>query len=146
MKHVIILVALVAAAAFVSGCTEESAVVDQSRVVTDTGGSNSNQDVDLDAFREMARQSDCDDTRNQLFLIDEEVVFWAREGQCADWMYTYRLFGNAPDVTHCRFEDSIAGPQSECSKEHEALFSVIMRNLDDPTLGLAAERVQVIKF
>src|SRR5262245_8336360 len=71
--------------------------------------------IDVESFRQMARSSDCSDTRNRLYLIDERLVFWDRAGSCADAAYAQVLFGGSVDNRLCGNSDSIAGPQRGCS-------------------------------
>ena len=88
-------------------------------------------------FEEMARQSDCADRTNRLFLIDGALVFWDKAGTCADAAYSQTLFGATPQDLLCRYGDSIAGPQRECrDPRFEKLFDIILTHLDEPDLGL----------
>jgi hypothetical protein len=84
----------------------------------------------------MAENAACADLRNQLYVIDDQFVFWASEGQCNDAGYAYILYGATPDETLCSLEDSLMGPRSSCQPEMAALFETIQQNLDDPNLGL----------
>jgi hypothetical protein len=88
-------------------------------------------------FVEMARQSDCADRTNRLFLIDGALVFWDKAGSCADAAYSQTLFGATPRDVLCRYGDSIAGPRKECTDPRfEKQFDIILAHLDRPDLGL----------
>jgi hypothetical protein len=73
--------------------------------------------VDLAPFKDWARARGCDDIRNRLFLIDDQLVFSDIAGNCADGSYGRTLFGSTPDQVLCVFHDSIAGPVNECQDE-----------------------------
>jgi hypothetical protein len=96
--------------------------------------------VNLEPFRALARNADCADRTNRLFLIDRKLVFWNREASCADAAYTRTLFGRTPDHLICRAFDSIAGPQRTChdAVPYEAMFDTILQHLDAPDLGLGS--------
>jgi hypothetical protein len=106
------------------------------------------REVDLAPFKERAKASGCADIRSQLFLIDDQLVFWDIAGNCADASYSEMLFDSTPDQVLCSFHDSIAGPIKECQDEqYQDLFDVITANLDKPDLGLgAAHTVQSVPF
>ena len=99
-------------------------------------------------FVEMARQSDCADQKNRLFLIDGALVFWDKAGNCADGAYSQTLFGATPEDLLCRYGDSIAGPLKACeAPRYEKLFDIILSHLDEPDLGLGPEHtVRAIPF
>ncbi len=104
-------------------------------------------DFDLEPFQVMARSAGCADRVNRLFLIDQEGVFWHREGTCADAAYALTLYGRAVDEVICYLGDSIAGPQRTCAASAEALFTTITENLNARDLGLGKEhRVEAIPF
>lgn len=92
--------------------------------------------LDMEPFLTMAEDAACADLRNQLYVIDDQFVFWAVEGQCSDASYAYILYGATPDEKLCYLEDSIVGPRSTCQPDLEALFETIQQNLDHPNLGL----------
>src|SRR5689334_14674744 len=94
--------------------------------------------ADLDAFRKLARESNCADVRNHLFLIDNHIVFWDRESRCADAAYAQTLYDRKPDTVLCNNMDSIAGPQRSCNGDAPFInmFDTILKNLDAPDLGL----------
>ena len=104
--------------------------------------------VDLDSFRELARNAPCADIDNRLFLIDEAVLFWTREGNCPDNWYEHVLFGETPEKVICQLHDSIAGPVYTCNDStYEAIFWTIVDNLDKEDLGLGPNHtVETIHF
>ena len=104
--------------------------------------------VDLAAFKQLARTEPCADIRNQLFLIDDQLVFWDVAGNCADASYSQTLYRSSPDQVLCAAHDSIAGPMTNCQDEqYRALFDTITANLDQPDLGLGSQHtVQSVPF
>lgn len=104
--------------------------------------------VDLESFKALARQSDCADLRNRLFLIDGVMVFWDRAGQCPDASYALTLYGSSVERVLCRAMDSVAGPMKDCRAEPYApLFETILAHTNEPDLGLGrAHTVQPIAF
>ena len=100
------------------------------------GSSNEQISLDMDPFLQMAEDAACADLRNQLYVIDDQFVFWATEGQCNDASYAYILYGAMPDEELCYLEDSFTGPRSTCDPDREVLFETIQQNLDHPNLGL----------
>lgn len=92
--------------------------------------------LDIEPFLHMAEDAACADLRNQLYVIDDQFVFWAAEGQCNDASYAYILYGATPDEKLCYLEDSLMGPRSSCQPDLEALFETIQQNPDHPNLGL----------
>jgi len=104
--------------------------------------------VDLAPFKELAKAGACADIRNRLFLIDDQLVFWDRAGNCADAAYGEALYGSTPDQVLCVAHDSIAGPVKECPDEqYRDLFETITANLDKPDLGLGSgHTVQPVSF
>ena len=105
-------------------------------------------EIDLTPFKQRAREGQCADIRNQLFLIDDLLVFWDVVGNCADASYSQTLFGSTPDEILCIAHDSIAGPMKRCENErYQDLFNTITDNLDQPDLGLGSDHtVQAIPF
>ena len=96
--------------------------------------------VDLAPFQKMAGLGPCADTRNRLFLIDDQWVFWDSAGNCADAAYSETLYGRTPDQILCVLHDSIAGPIKNCQDErYQDLFDTMTANLDKPDLGLGSE-------
>lgn len=94
------------------------------------------------AFIELARDSNCADVRNQLFVIDHALVFWDRAGTCPDASYRETLFGRTPDKVLCVSHDSIAGPVKHCpDPSYGDLFDIVITHLDEPGLGLGQGHV-----
>jgi len=102
----------------------------------------------LAPFKKMAKDDQCAGTRNRLFLIDGELVFWDSAGACSDAAFAEVLYGSTPDRVLCRFHDSIAGPAQECpDASYQDLFETIVANLDKPDLGLGpAHTVRPVEF
>lgn len=97
--------------------------------------------VNLAPFKAMARAADCSDKRNRLYLIDDQMVFWDREGSCMDALFTLTLFGQTVSDVLCNRSDSIGGPNATtCTDESfRPMFETMISNLDDPALGLGPE-------
>ena len=53
--------------------------------------------LELDDFRMVVNNATCADITNELFVIDNQIVFWVTEGNCPDASYTYPLFDNTPN-------------------------------------------------
>jgi hypothetical protein len=104
--------------------------------------------IDLAPFKAMAKAGQCADIRNRLFLIDDQVVFWDRAGNCADAAYSETLYGSTPDQVLCIAHDSIAGPMKTCQDGlYQGLFDTMTANLDQPDLGLGpGHTVQPVSF
>ena len=104
--------------------------------------------MDLAPFQKMAREGPCAESRNRLFLIDGQWVFWDRAGRCADAAYSQTLFGATVNDRLCDFHDSIAGPLKSCREERvRQIFDTIIANLDKPDLGLGPQhQIQPILF
>jgi hypothetical protein len=96
--------------------------------------------VNLEPFRELARNASCADVRNRLFLIDQRLVFWDRESKCADAAYAQTLYDRRPGSVLCNVMDSIAGPQRRCNADAPFInmFDTILGHLDAPDLGLGS--------
>jgi len=119
---------LVITAIILAGC-------DHGTIDTGSGGA-------LAPFRHMAATSSCADVRNRLFLIDRQLVFWDRAGNCADMMYAETLYGQTTEDVLCVFADSIDGPHKQCTDPTFAsMFDTIIGNLDDPQLGLGPDHL-----
>ena len=99
-------------------------------------------------FIAMARTASCNETRNRLFVIDGKQVFWDHAGQCADASYEQVLFGSTPEARLCSHGDTIAGPRTSCQDESaRALFDTIVKNADQPDLGLGSgHKVEQLTF
>ena len=106
-----------------------------------------NSNINVDIFIEMAEnETSCSDIRNDLYLIDNEIVFWIVEGSCSDASYSYTLFKNTPEIVLCSVFDSIAGPQEICNNiEYQELFNILKINIDKNNFGLD-DRYEVTKF
>jgi hypothetical protein len=119
-------------------------------LLTSCAGSSAEPDsaVDLAPFKEMARDGGCADIRNRLFLIDDQLVFWDRAGNCADAAYGEALYGSTPDQVLCTFHDSIAGPRKNCQDaQYQEMFDTMTSNLDKPDLGLGpGHTLQPVRF
>jgi uncharacterized protein YpmB len=93
--------------------------------------------LELDNFKDIARNASCADITNNLFVIDNKMVFWVVEGNCLDASYTYTLYGNSSDEIYCKKYDSIAGPQEQCNNvDYQEIFQIITENLENDNLGL----------
>lgn len=93
--------------------------------------------IDMDVFRNMASNATCSDINNKLFIIDNQLVFWVKEGNCADASYEYTLFGSNTNEIICKKFDSIIGPQEQCfDDEFQEMFQILIDNLDADDLGL----------
>jgi hypothetical protein len=98
-------------------------------------------------FVKMAQGEQCADIRNRLFVIDGKQVFWDRAGNCPDNGHAQVLFGYAPEQVACQASDTIAGPRTSCTEEkYRAMFDTILKNLDQPGLGLAGHKVEQVPF
>jgi hypothetical protein len=94
----------------------------------------------LNPFVKMARGSVCADKWNRLYLIDEKLVFWDRQGDCPDNSYAQTLYGKTPDEILCVQHDSIAGPRKECrDPKYAELFETLIGHLGEPNLGLGTQ-------
>jgi hypothetical protein len=104
--------------------------------------------IDYNIFKNMAKNTPCADIANKLYVIDNQIVFWAVEGNCPDASYSYSLFGNTPEEIICKRYDSIAGPIKECNDEsYMNIFQIIIDNLDSDNLGLnGTHKVTEISF
>lgn len=97
----------------------------------------SGDEVDLAPFKLLAQNAGCADTRNRLFLIDEEQVFWDRAGSCADAGFSQTLYGSTTDVTLSERYDSIAGVITLYEDEsYRVMFDTMVSNLNEEGLGL----------
>jgi Carboxypeptidase regulatory-like domain len=94
--------------------------------------------IDLAPFVNMANSAACANILNQLFLIDNHLVFWYRQGRCPDNSFGQKLFSDTVDTVLCYLHDSVAGPTGGCSPNdsYSTMFDTIISNLDKPDLGL----------
>lgn len=99
-------------------------------------------------FIQQARQAQCADIRNRLFVIDQALVFADRRGNCADAMYSEVLYGGTIDDVLCFEQDSFGGPHYGCpDPSYKPMFDWILAHLDEPDLGLEpAHTVQQLQF
>ena len=108
----------------------------------------SGSDVDLEPFKLMAANATCADTRNRLFLIDDEQVFWDRAGTCIDAGFAQTLYGSTTSTVLSEHYDSVAGPMTVYEDEnYRFMFDTMVANLDAANLGLGQEHsVQSVPF
>ena len=105
--------------------------------VTACGGSSSEPVVATADFIAMAKNAECSEYSNRLFLIDQKNVFWDVAGNCPDRSPLRRFFGQSPNAILCTEVSSIAGPITTCSDEHaRSLFTTIIYNLEKSDVGL----------
>jgi len=105
-----------------------------------SAGPGNESSIDLQPFIIQARNAECSDLRNILYVIDNRLVLWDRAGNCSDSNYSQTLYGQNIDQVLCRHFDSIAGPQTVYYDEkHKGLFDTALANLDKPDLGLGPE-------
>jgi hypothetical protein len=103
--------------------------------------------IDLQPFIAMATSAGCADLRNQLYVIDDQLVVWIVRGNCADASYRTALFGPTPDDLRCDFHDSIVGPMRRCDDERvRPLFDTIIANDQAPDLGLGPDHRVVLAW
>ena len=102
--------------------------------------------INTEAFIQMAESASCTDLRNQLYVIDNQYVFWTSEGYCDDAGYAHRLYGASVQEKLCYLEDSFVGPISSCEPALNELFETILENLDQPDLGLGEEHSVISIF
>jgi hypothetical protein len=103
--------------------------------------------IDLQPFIAMATSAGCADLRNQLYVIDDQLVVWIVRGNCADAGYRTALFGDTPDDLRCDLHDSIAGPMRRCVDEGvRPLFDRIIANDQAPDLGLGPDHRVVLAW
>ena len=92
-------------------------------------------------FLAKVQGANCAATRNRLFVIDQKMVFSdIADLGCADASWSRVLYGATPREVLCSSADSIAGPRTSCVDDaSRALFDIILKNLDQPDLGLGRE-------
>ena len=96
-------------------------------------------EVELQPFKEIASTAMCAEFENRLFLVDYRLVFWHREGDCADASYGYTLFGRTPDRILCQIHDSFMGKITIYNDErYRAMFDTMVANLDSLDLGVGS--------
>lgn len=105
-----------------------------------TSGSGNESSIDLEPFIRQARNAQCSSIRNNLYVIDNILVFWDRAGDCPDNSYAQTLYGQNIDQVLCKHFDSIAGPKTTYyDDKYKELFDTVLANLDKPDLGLGSE-------
>ena len=95
-------------------------------------------EIDIDGFKELARNAFCAGDTNSLFIIDNKYVFWHRSSKsCIDASYNLELYGKNKNEILCSLADNIAGPRKGCKNEDLLdFFNIITKNADEPNLGL----------
>jgi len=95
---------------------------------------------DWSAFVAQAKDAQCAESRNDLYVIDEALVFWVKEGNCPDASYGYVLYSYTPDDVVCAQYDSIAGPNEFCNdSSYRQFFDAIVEGRDLQDLGLGSD-------
>lgn len=93
--------------------------------------------LDVSGFKTLAGASNCAQIKNDLFTIDNKMVFWRREGNCPDNAYAYILYARNSTEKLCTKTSTIAGEVSSCVDDsYNAIFTAITANLDQASLGL----------
>lgn len=78
----------------------------------------------------------------KLFVIDEKLIFWQRDGLAQDYAFHYILMDKTQKEL-CSYQDSIAGARTECSDPAFAdLFKIILGNINKNNFGLTNHRVE----
>lgn len=102
-----------------------------------TSGPGNESSIDTTPFILQARNAGCSSIRNNLYIIDNQLVLWERAGNCADNSYSQTLFGQNIDQVLCQHFDSIAGPRTiYYDARYKELFDTVIANLGKPDLGL----------
>ncbi len=87
----------------------------------------------------LAAHSECSQSRNRLFRIDETLVYWERQGPCADYGYGFVLFDGSVENVLCSLSDSIMGPQGGCKDpSYREMFDTLLKDSSRPDLGLGS--------
>jgi hypothetical protein len=103
--------------------------------------------IDLAPFIALATRAGCADQRNQLYVIDDQLVVWMTRGSCADASYRTALYGPTPDDRRCDLHDSIAGPMRTCGDDSlRPVFDIIVANDAAPDLGLGPDHRVVLAW
>ncbi len=90
-------------------------------------------------FFQLARNASCADIRSRLFVIDDNLILFDREGSCADNSYQVVLYKDNIDTIVCEYHDSIMGPvKNVYDNNYRILFETIIDNLDKSNLGLGS--------
>lgn len=113
--------------------------VENKNTVSNVNYTNTASNIDLDSFKAMAQSARCADERNDLAVIDDQMVFWQRSGHCLDASYNYTLYGKDTTEIICNKHDSIAGPLMNCNDtSYQSIFQTMLDNLDKNDLGLGS--------
>ncbi|UGQ46497.1 protease complex subunit PrcB family protein [Massilia endophytica] len=101
-----------------------------------------------DEFVALAKEGQCADLRNRLYVIDGKQVLWDRAGSCADNTEGLTLYGLTPGQLLCASSDTIAGPRTSCTDESfRSMFDTISKHREEADLGLgASHQVEVLSF
>ena len=104
--------------------------------------------IDLLPFQKLAHHAKCAELRNRLFLIDNELVFWERDGNCPDNSFSQILFGKTPQEILCMYRDSVGGPKKTINNEaYQEMFQTILSHIYSENLGLDSKhKVKEIPF
>ena len=79
----------------------------------------------------------CTELRNDLYVIDQVLIFHVVSGRCHDAAYSEVLLGSTPDDVLCVHHDSIGGPILRCPvPSYQDMFEVMARHLDQADFGL----------
>lgn len=93
--------------------------------------------VDVSSFQAMARDAECAELRNRLFMIDRHLVFWDAESDCPDRYWNRVLFGCTVDDWLCRDWATVGGGMRQyADSSYKGLFETILANRDRRDLGL----------
>lgn len=104
---------------------------------SEISGLGNDSAIDPEPFIRQARNDQCSNTRNNLYIIDNKSVLWDRAGNCADNSYSQTLYGQNIGLVLCVHFDSIAGPRTVYHDEkYKELFDTVVANLDKSDLGL----------
>jgi len=104
-----------------------------------TSGSDNETSLNLAPFIRMARNADCNNIRNNLYVIDSSLVLWDRAGDCPDNSYAQTLYSQNIEQVRCSHFDSIAGPMTIYHDlRYKELFDAAIANLDRRDLGLGS--------
>ena len=107
-----------------------------------TGCKKNTSEIDIELFIQMAKAEICTDWRNSLFIIDNNLVVYIREGNCPDASYRIALYKEDIDNKLCEIRDSIVGPVLTINDEaYRSMFNIIINNQDQADLGLGPNYV-----
>jgi hypothetical protein len=102
--------------------------------------------IDMEPFVAKANKNICTDIVNKLFVIDDALVFWWREGSCRDASFGYTLFGTDTGNVLCRHLETIAGLYEDIRDSScLPMFLTIINNLNNRNLGLGSAH-RVVRF